>query len=1045
MMKIYIRVYLVALVVCSSLGWLQAQPAIYGTTPFGGGNGIGTLFKTDTDGANHQTIFDFKSIGSAPSGLLLEVSPGKFYGTTTKYAGTTAGVIFEYDVANSLYTEKFNFGGEDGYGPYGGLIKANNGKLYGLTLSGGANLVGVLFEYDYVNNVYTKKIDMSLTIGAYPISSLYEASNGLLYGLASGGGASSKGALFEYNTITNVFTKKIDFNGAGNGQSPQGSLMEVNGKLYGTTYSGGAQNGGTFFEYDISSGVLTKKQDLTNTNPLGTPLLASNGKIYGSTTYGGTNLSGTIYEYNPGTSTYTVKANIDDVGLNYGVGVLVEVSPGKLLGITTGGGTSGYGGVFEYDIATSILTKRFDFSSALGHASLNSSSFAIAGDGKLYGQLPSGGNADAGVLYTYEPATITYTKLFDFDLDDRVFGPRDFVETSSNRLFGVSSTGGNNSQGTLFEYDFVTQQALKKVDFGSALTGMQPYLLLEGSDGKLYGRSFRGGATDRGVVFEYDMDSETVTKRLDLSSSIGQRGGGMIEVSGILYLFCESGATSNSGSLIGLDLSTNLTTTINHMASIGAFSTQGSPLLASNGKLYGTSSRGGTTDQGTLFEYNISTDVLTKKHDFAVATGAKSYSTLVEGATNKLYGLTSEGGANGLGVVFEYDINTDTYTDKFDFDGLTMGGIPTGSLIKSSNGMLYGITSTGGANGFGTYFEYNPATNTIAVKHDLTKKSTEVEKAASLMEVCPKPVHANISNIIQCPGSSLSIDLNSPNTDTYVWKKDGNVMSGQTNGSLSFSSLTEDHAGQYTVEMTNSCGTSFVSFAIDVNSVTNLVTIVNVTCNGNANGSIEIATTSGDDPYEYSIDGINFNAANSFTGLSGGDYTITTKDVNGCLYTNLITVVEPAVLNVTASNTATGASLVATGGTAPYTYAMDGSTFQSDATFALSNGAYSFTAKDANDCTAEVIGNTVVTALEDESIGSGFFYPNPATSKINISGDKDIHWIRIVDLSGKVIVSENVDGIINPSLNVTQFPRGVYFLLITDGNGRVSKYKMMKE
>ena len=64
-----------------------------------------------------------------------------------------------------------------------------------------------------------------------------------------------------------------------------------------------------------------------------------------------------------------------------------------------------------------------------------------------------------------------------------------------------------------------------------------------------------------------------------------------------------------------------------------------------------------------------------------------------------LWGMTSTGGANSDGVLFEYNVSTGTYYDRTDFAGTTNGCSPYGSLIQASDGNLYGMTSTGGTNG----------------------------------------------------------------------------------------------------------------------------------------------------------------------------------------------------------------------------------------------------------------------------------------------------------------------------------------------------------
>lgn len=109
---------------------------------------------------------------------------------------------------------------------------------------------GSIYEYDYITNTFTIKFDMNGSNGIYPYGSLIKASNNKLYGMNSGGGAYGKGVLFEYDYLTGIFTKLMDFDGI-NGAGGIGSLMQSsNGKLYGMTLEGGVSNKGVIFEYD---------------------------------------------------------------------------------------------------------------------------------------------------------------------------------------------------------------------------------------------------------------------------------------------------------------------------------------------------------------------------------------------------------------------------------------------------------------------------------------------------------------------------------------------------------------------------------------------------------------------------------------------------------------------------------------------------------------------------------------------------------------------------------------------------------------------------
>jgi uncharacterized repeat protein (TIGR03803 family) len=214
------------------------------------------------------------------------------------------GVLFEYDFSTNNFSKKVDFDGANkGFLPVGSLIEPVSGDFYGVTGAGGSNNMGVIFTYNSATDVFTKKIDFDgVNIGKEPSGTLLQASNNKIYGLTGAGGVNNLGVLFEYNPITNILTKKLDFDGINKGKWPKGYLVQANnGKLYGITGGGGANNKGVLFEYDPSTEIFTKKIDfdgINGENPNGALMLGSNGNLYGMTRLGGLNAVGVLFEYN---------------------------------------------------------------------------------------------------------------------------------------------------------------------------------------------------------------------------------------------------------------------------------------------------------------------------------------------------------------------------------------------------------------------------------------------------------------------------------------------------------------------------------------------------------------------------------------------------------------------------------------------------------------------------------------------------------------------------------------------------------------------------
>ena len=134
--------------------------------------------------------------------------------------------------------------------PYGSLIQASDGKLYGMTEFGGSGNVGVIFSFDPSSSTYTKLKDFDTTNGANPQGSLIQASDGKLYGMTYQGGSNGSGVIFSFDPSATTFTNLKDFDNT-NGGYPQGSLMQASdGKLYGMTLKGGISVIGVIFSFD---------------------------------------------------------------------------------------------------------------------------------------------------------------------------------------------------------------------------------------------------------------------------------------------------------------------------------------------------------------------------------------------------------------------------------------------------------------------------------------------------------------------------------------------------------------------------------------------------------------------------------------------------------------------------------------------------------------------------------------------------------------------------------------------------------------------------
>ncbi|MBV8235777.1 MAG: hypothetical protein JO075_08755, partial [Acidimicrobiia bacterium] len=136
-------------------------------------------------------------------------------------------------------------------------------------------------------------------------------------------------------------------------------------------------------------------------------------------------------------------------------------------------------------------------------------------------------------------------------------------------------------------------------------------------------------------------------------------------------------------------------------------------IMDAQGNLYGTTDGGGANGHGTVFELAAGSGTITTLASFNGANGAYPEAGLIMDAQGNLYGTTSNGGATNSGTVFELAAGSGTITTLASFNGAN-GAYPEAGLTLDAQGNLYGTTYGGGANGHGTVFELAAGSGTIA-------------------------------------------------------------------------------------------------------------------------------------------------------------------------------------------------------------------------------------------------------------------------------------------------------------------------------------------
>jgi uncharacterized repeat protein (TIGR03803 family) len=365
---------------------------------------------------------------------------------------------------------------------------------------------------------------------------------------------------------------------------------------------------------------------------------------------------------------------------------VLQGTDGNLYGTTGDLGVNGGGTGFEIN-PQGMLKGLYSFCSQTGCAD---GEYPLAGllqrvDAHFYGTTSGGGNttcglAGCGTVFEIAPSG-KLTTLYSFcattingycaDGNEPVAG---LVQGADGNFYGTTITGGTTNHGTVFRitptgslttlHSFCPQPGC--IDGWSPQAG-----LVQGTDGNFYGTTALGGdsyAASGGTIFK-------MTPAGDLAT---------------VYSFCsEISCTDGEDPEAGL-------------------------VQGTDGNFYGTTVAGGATSHGTVFRITP-TGSLTTLHSFCPQPGCidgwSPEAGLVQGTDGNLYGTTTFGGASTGGTIFEI-LPTGELSTLYSFcaqANCADGSFPAATLVQATNGSFYGTTYAGGRNlcdssGCGTVF-----------------------------------------------------------------------------------------------------------------------------------------------------------------------------------------------------------------------------------------------------------------------------------------------------------------------------------------------------
>lgn len=447
--------------------------------------------------------------------------------------------------------------------------------------------------------------------------------------------------------------------------------------------------------------------------------------------------------------------------------------------------------------------------------------------------------------------------------------------------------------------------------------------------------------------------------------------------------------------------------------------------------------------------------------------GGETYfaSNLFTGLTGGAYSIYVDDGTcqkfGGIVSIIDPDIIA---AGQILFDPITCFGANDGSITVNqvtggSGSYEYSINGT-------DFFESNLFTGLAPNDYDIFVKDTYgcTVQVGTISIIEPNPISIVTvvpQNITGCFGAlegeititatggtgTLSYSIN----DGTDWQAGSGVFTGLA-------------AGNYIVKVKdeNNCETTWASNPVVITQPAEIVIDdveeENISCFGQADGTITVTASGGTGTLEYSINGTDYQASNVFEDLAKGSYEVFVKDENGCVvqWGFDVEILEPAVLGYSnlvinrenLPDTYGSIIITASGGTAPYTYTLTpGDVSNQTGEFTgLMGGVYAIQIVDFNGCTYDASTLTVSIDNVEPGIKDELkIYPNPSTGQFFVEFNNQLNkelFIRIYNVVGQVVYTYKVDPLdtfVKKEINLENEAKGVYMLQITGPDSKLTK------
>lgn len=707
-----------------------AEPTLtWAAFPLPTGSRTIALRVTDTAGRSHTATaqlivsesklathhpFRMAADSAVGPGLPAVGPDGRFYGTTRSGGKDGGGTLWRMDAngGDFVVLRRFDFM-TDGNPGEGRLVFGADKTVYGVTDVGGRYGGGTLWRANLDGTGFGVLHGFALSTEGYGAGTPALGADGRLYGVSNAGGAQQAGTVWRSNADGSAFTVLRTMTAADGSAQTGAVVLGTDGFVYGTSAAGGTQGGGTIWRIKTDGGgfaVLRHLRASEGVRPAAALVLGSDQKLYGLALDGGAANQGTAWRINRDGTGFAVLHHFRAKTEGAHPAALLFGTDGQLYGTAGSGGANDPGTLWRMKSdgsAFRVLSQSTDGVTPAG--------LVLGADGKFYGvgaSLDSPDVAD-GILWRVAAngKGLEVVHAFAAVNNGRVpYGPLLFAD---DYVYGMTAEGGRHGDGNVWRMKRDGSGFAVLHDFDAATDGSRGTFTL-GPGGTLLGATSAGGRNGHGTLWRMNRDGRrfAVQRHLEgASDGAYPSSASVIGADDWMFGVTEQGGANGDGVLWRAKADGRRFTVLRHFTAASDGASPVGVVVGADGRLYGAALAGGSGNAGTLWRMKQDgTQFEVLRHFETWTDGTSLVGSLTVAADGRLYGCHAGGGVAGFGTLWRVNRDGGGFAVLHHFDGTDDTTGPVGSPIFGRDGRVYGATVSpeGDPVGFGSLWRIKP-------------------------------------------------------------------------------------------------------------------------------------------------------------------------------------------------------------------------------------------------------------------------------------------------------------------------------------------------